>query len=1011
MNAQTIGQSRGTNAASDSKGQLGFSLSIPFMHLLNFWWKTSNSFTRTVREIAVFDVKNHSRNQATHPPVVRFAVLFLLAGLFAMRVTQAADLAAPNTPGAISWNAIGAKAGADYKGDGLAVTPTESGALLHCVFQRLDGEATPEGLWLASTVANTVSDCFRVTAVEVGRKAANETLNSQHPECSTQLAGVGNVTIDGQTVRFSRPGLQEEYSVSMDGVRQDFIVEQSPSDAAADELVVKLAVTGAQVERTPDGVRLVLGHSSRKIAYSRLRVTDATGEELPSQIEVLQVEDEAAGFESWNDPGNFLTELTPLMPAATDVKLAVVVNDANAVYPVRIDPTFSDANWVSMGGIPGADYTVSAAVVDGAGNLYIGGEFSVVGNVFANSIAEWNGSTWLALGSGISGEGADVFALAVSGGILYAGGYFTTAGGISANSIAQWNGSNWSALGSGLGGSYAVVDALAVSGSVLYAGGYITTAGGITANNIAQWNGSTWSALGSGMSGDGGEVFALAVSGNTLYAGGYFTTAGGNAANSIAQWNGSSWSALGSGIGGVYTEYVYALAVSGSTLYAGGTFTTVGTDTNANSIAQWNGSNWSALGSGISGGGEAGNFEVNTLAASGGTLYAGGAFTFAGVSAASCIAQWNDSSWSALASGKVGFYSYVDALAVSGSTLYAGGNFTAAGGSAANYIAQWNGSSWSSLGSGMNRDVDALAVSGGMLYAGGGFTTAGSDTNANCIAQWNGTNWSALGSGMGGVSDAYVSALAVSGSSLYAAGYFTTAGGSAANNIAQWNGSSWSALGSGINGDVEALAVAGGTLYAGGAFEFAGGSAANCIAQWNGSSWSALGSGMTAPLSYPQVSALAVSGSTLYAGGLFTLAGGVLANYIAQWNGSSWSALGSGVGGFDPSWVNALAVSGGMLYLGGDFTTAGGNVSYYAAAALLAGLPVSLNIITTNAAFGFTNAVFGFDVSGPVGSNIVVQGSADLQTWIPLQTNMLGSGLVYFSDTQSPGNVGRFYRA
>ena len=45
------------------------------------------------------------------------------------------------------------------------------------------------------------------------------------------------------------------------------------------------------------------------------------------------------------------------------------------------------------------------------------------------------------------------------------------------------------------------------------------------------------------------------------------------------------------------------------------------------------------------------------------------------------------------------------------------------------------------------------------------------------------------------------------------------------------------------------------------------------------------------------VLALAMSGSELYAAGYFTMAGGVAANYIAKWNGSTWTALGSGVGG------------------------------------------------------------------------------------------------------------------
>ena len=503
-------------------------------------------------------IKSHQiRNLAARPRAGLFSVLILLAGGLAVlggddnlgRGERREPLTSTNTSRTIPWNEIGAKAGADYKGDGLTVTATESGARLHCVFQRLDGEATPEGLWLTSTLTNTVSDRFRVIAMAVGRKADDATFNFPYPESSIPLSGAGEVTVSGQTARLSRPGLTEEYSVNMDGVRQDFIVAVPPgrgercepliscpspispfprtSSQPGGELVVKLAVIGAQIEAAADGARLVLANSGRKIAYSRLRVTDATGRELPARLEVQR------------------SSAVSLQPSA--FHLSVVVDDTEAVYPVRIDPTFSDANWVSLGGVPGAGGRVEAAVIDGSGNLCIGGQFTGAGNTIASNIAQWSGTSWSPLGSGVNGE---VSALAVSGSTLYAGGHFTTAGGIAANDIAQWNGSSWSALGSGMDNKVA---ALAVSGSTVYAGGYFSTAGGGAATNIAQWNGSSWSALGSGMN---SQVNALAVSGGTLYAGGYFTTAGGSAANNVAKWNGSSWSALGSGMRATYPLFL-----------------------------------------------------------------------------------------------------------------------------------------------------------------------------------------------------------------------------------------------------------------------------------------------------------------------------------------------------------------------------------------------------------------------------------------------------------------------
>jgi hypothetical protein len=103
----------------------------------------------------------------------------------------------------------------------------------------------------------------------------------------------------------------------------------------------------------------------------------------------------------------------------------------------------------------------------------------------------------------------------------------------------------------------------------------------------------------------------------------------------------------------------------------------------------------------------------------------------------------------------------------------------------------------------------------------------------------------------------------------------------------------------GVDGEVFALAVfddgTGPALYVGGAFELAGGIVANNVAKWDGSKWSDVGGGTSS-----SVSSLAVfddgSGPTLYAGGGFDKAGGVSVSMIAKWDGSAWSALGSGVG-------------------------------------------------------------------------------------------------------------------
>jgi hypothetical protein len=342
------------------------------------------------------------------------------------------------------------------------------------------------------------------------------------------------------------------------------------------------------------------------------------------------------------------------------------------------------------------------------------------------------------------------------------------------------------------------------SGPALYAAGGFDQAGPTRAHHVAKWDGTGWSPLGLGTSGD---ILALSVyddgSGPALFATGIFWTAGGSSADHVAKWDGAGWSPLGSGLtggGGTIPLYGSSLGIyddgSGPALYVGGSFFGAG-GVPANNIARWDGANWTALGSGVSGA----HVGVHALLAyddgTGPALYVGGIFATAGGSTANGIARWNGTSWSSFGNGTNDPYGGVFALAVyddgSGPALYAGGSFTAIAGTAADNIARWDGAAWSAVGAGVGGGVGALCVhddgSGSALYVSGSFTTAGG-TRANHIAKWNGTSWAALGTGLnqGAGALAEFDDGSDADADLYAGGLFTTSGGLAAGYIAEWQG-------------------------------------------------------------------------------------------------------------------------------------------------------------------------------------------------------------------------------
>ena len=277
-----------------------------------------------------------------------------------------------------------------------------------------------------------------------------------------------------------------------------------------------------------------------------------------------------------------------------------------------------------------------------------------------------------------------------------------------------------------------------------------------------------------------------------------------------------------------------------------------------------------------------------------------------------------------------------------GPALYVGGFFTGANGVSANRIAKWDGNSWSALGQGLGPDFGAHCIVGydppgpaqGLgLYVGGSFLQAGS-TTVSRIARWDGAVWSALGSGAQGTVDGmtvFDDGLG-GGPALIAGGAFSSMGGVPnTSRVAKWNGSAWSALSTGMEAQVTVLLPfdedgAGPNppvLFAGGYFETAGGLERQFIARWDGATWSDVG-GPTALNQH--VHSMHVfdegNGEDLYVGGHFNTAAGQNVRYIAKWDGTSWSPVGNGFNGEVLAITSFDDGSGGgpQLYAGGFFT-------------------------------------------------------------------------------------------
>ena len=160
---------------------------------------------------------------------------------------------------------------------------------------------------------------------------------------------------------------------------------------------------------------------------------------------------------------------------------------------------------------------------------------------------------------------------------------------------------------------------------------------------------------------------------------------------------------------------------------------------------------------------------------------------------------------------------------------------------------------------------------------------------------------------------------------LYAAGGYTTINNSAGavdplvpcKYISYYDGEKWNKMGTG-EGDNHAhnSAIApNGDVYVVGAFTSIGGVAANRIAKWNGTTWSALSTGLDDTAYGIKIS----SNGDVYVGGDFHTAGGIACWHIARWDGLSWNPIGAYAGLNDLVRSIAISPNGEDIYVTGAF--------------------------------------------------------------------------------------------
>lgn len=613
-----------------------------------------------------------------------------------------------------------------------------------------------------------------------------------------------------------------------------------------------------------------------------------------------------------------------------------MVNSVPRTHLAKLAPDGTlDPDWA-----PQLDDEVRALATDASGNVYVGGLFSEV-----NGQSRWNLARLSTSGTGaldpvwnpqVSGS---VNAVILDGyGNVLVGGIFSLVNGVSRPHIARL-----SSLGAGLvdpiwnpsPDGVVTEIALGPAGSVLVAGGF-SNIGGQARVNLAKVSESgsgladpTWNP---GLAANA-QIRALTTDATgKVYVGGYFTTIGGQTRPNLARLAGDGTGAADSwhpGMGGFVLDVgigpdgmIYAVGdfVVADSLYVNGIARISPTTADVDPA-------WRPLGADST-------VMVVRFAADGDALIGGAFKAIEGQEAAGFVRIDAAAPNVVVAASTDMPGTGVAVLRQADGGLIVGGRFWKVGNVQRNNLARFRPDGaldldWDPSPDGIS--VYALAQdASGRVYIGGSYSTIGGTARSRLARYaWTGgvgtldPDWNPQPNG------SVIALAAAADGSIYVGGQFSQIGGLARTNIAKLSGAGAGSAVAGWDGSanerVLALAIApAGEVYAAGAFSSIGGQPLPYLARLSGTTGAA--DPVWAPTPDDWVSEILLGvGDSVYVAGDFTQIGPYarnrLARIVAAGSGTPYAAWHPAVN----SAVHALAAdSQGNIYIGGRFTIVDG---------------------------------------------------------------------------------------